>query len=252
MDDRIVLTRSSLVRLLDGLFPNPEEPGTLHHKGPFGPGGPGGPVSRREFQEASWASALEGMFPNPEEPGNPNNPWGPYGPGGPVSREQLVRLVLSRALWAMLNPQPLPPVAGPQPEPWRQRAMFDPEPSPWRSALLARGVVDQAVAAHQATEMFGNGAQTERASQAIRAYVHQFADDYCGTVPHRWPRPWPWPYTWEPEQITPLELLVAGAQFQKAADALTDSPLHEDFASVANQLFETGLKRLESEQTRPA
>jgi hypothetical protein len=51
----------------------------------------------------------------------------------------------------------------------------------------------------------------------------------------------------DPKQVQPVELLLAGAQFQKAADAITDSPLKSDFVAAADQLFETGLQRLDKQ-----
>jgi hypothetical protein len=44
-----------------------------------------------------------------------------------------------------------------------------------------------------------------------------------------------------------LDLLVAGAQFQRAADA-AQGPLQADFSAAADQLFKTGLERMENRQ----
>ena len=46
------------------------------------------------------------------------------------------------------------------------------------------------------------------------------------------------------EAVQPIELIVAGAQFQKAADALEGSALRETFQGAADRLIETGLARL--------
>jgi hypothetical protein len=186
------------------------------------------------------------LYPNPDDPGNP----GPNNPIGPVAGS-------SHNLWQflsqiLLNQQPLPPIVGPQPEPWRRIAWLllnpqpllpvaGPFPDPWRSALLARAVIDQAVAQYRYTEML-SPAQSERAFEEIRSSIREFVDDYCGTRPPRWPRPWPWPPRMNSDQPRPLDLLVAGAQFQKAADF--DNPLQTDFSSAADQLFETGLNRM--------
>ena len=48
----------------------------------------------------------------------------------------------------------------------------------------------------------------------------------------------------EPRPIGPLDLLVAGSQFQRAADA-AQSPLQADFSAAADQLFQAGLQRME-------
>jgi hypothetical protein len=215
--------------------------------------------------KASLVELIEGLlYPNPDDPGDPSNPWGPYGPIGPV-----VRQVLREVLRVLLNPQPLPPHPDPwrdwasillnpqplppHPDPWRDWASvllnpqpLPPHPDPWRAALLARAVIDQAVALYRSAEMLSSGEQSERAFEAARSYIREFVDETCGTVPRRWPLPWPWPLKSDIAQHNPLDLLVAGAQFQKAADAITDSPLHADLTAAADQLFEAGLRRLES------
>lgn len=177
--------------------------------------------------KAALVNLLDGvLYPNPDDPGNPSSPWGPYGPIGPVA--QVLR-DLSRVL---LNPQPLPPVAGPFPD-------------PWRSAFLASTVIDQAVAQYRSAEML-SAEQSERGMEAVRSHIREFVDDYCGTRPPKWPRPWPWPTKFDPAQLRPLDLLAAGAQFQKAADFGSDNPLQADFSAAADQLLETGLRRMEN------
>lgn len=178
--------------------------------------------------KASFISLLDSVL-NP----NPDDPEEPRGPIGPVVRDWL--------LWFLVNRQPLPPF-GPQPEPWR----FGPQPQPWRSAFLARAVIDRAVAQYQFAEALAGTEQSERITAAIGSQIREFVDDYCGTRPPRWPRPWPWPANFDPAQLHPLDLLIAGAQFQKAADLAPNNPLQADFSTAANQLFETGLKRMES------
>ncbi len=168
----------------------------------------------------------DALYPNPDDPG-------PYGPIGPVIRAALGNL--SRVL---LNPQPLPPRSEPNPDPWR----FEPEPEPWRSAILARTVIDRVVAQYQFAETLAGAQQSERSLQAVRSQIQAFVDDYCGTRPPKWSWPWPWPPKVDSTRLRPIDLLVAGAQFQKAA--ALQNPLQADFSSAADQLFETGLKRL--------
>lgn len=199
------------------------------------------------------------LYPNPDDPGDPNSPWGPYGPIGPVAR------ALRELSWVLLNPQPLPPVAGPVPDPWQQLLgvllnpqslppiagphpdpwRFGPRPEPWRSALLARTVIDQAIALYRSAELLP-AEQSERTFAAVRSSIREFVDDYCGTRPPRWPRPWPWPPKFDSARLRPLDLLVAGVQFQKAADFGSNNPLQADFSAAADQLLETGLQRLEN------
>jgi hypothetical protein len=183
------------------------------------------------FTQAALVKLLDDMlYPNPDDPG-------PYGPIGPI-----IRWALSDLSWVLLNPQPLPPVAGPGPQPW----YFGPVPDPWRSAFLARTVIDRAVAHYQFAEASAGREQLERTTATIGAQLREFVDDYCGTRPPRWPRPWPWPPHFDAAQLRALDLLVAGAQFHKAADVAPDSPLHAEFSAAAEQLFEAGLRRLEN------
>lgn len=185
--------------------------------------------------KAALVSLLDGvLYPNPDDPGDPGNPWGPYGPGGPVIRWDIRDLS-----WIMLNPQPLPPVAAPSPDPSR----FRPPPQPWRLAVLARTLIDRVVAQYQFAEVLGATEQSEKAIGYVRSYIRDVVDDWCGTRPPKWP--WPWPPSFDANQLRPIDLLAAGAQFQKAA--ALDNPLRADFSAAANQLFETGLKRLEEQ-----
>ncbi len=199
------------------------------------------------LSKASLSRLLDALlYPNPEDP---DDPWGPL---GPISRFDARNLS-----WAALNPQPLPPVAGPSPDPWRIRAMAGtsfqpaagPGPQPWRSALLARTVIDYAVANHRWAEASRNGEQAETAFGAARHAISELVDYYCGTGRPRLPLPWPWPLTTELEPLDPVDMLVAGSQFHKAAAVIQDSPLQSEFAAAADRLFEAGSIRLqESEQ----
>ena len=179
--------------------------------------------------KATLVHLLDGvLYPNPDDPG-------PYGPIGPI-----IHRALRDLSWVLLNPQPLPPRTEPNPEPWR----FEPHPDPWRSAVLARTIIDRVVAQYQFAETLADAMQSEKAIEAVRSQIRGFADDYCGTRPPKWPWPWPGPPKFDPAQLRPMDLLVAGAQFQKAADL--QNPLQADFSAAADQLFKTGLKRMES------
>ena len=130
--------------------------------------------------------------------------------------------------WLRLNPQPLPPKGH------------------WRSANAARTIIAQALNLHELTEALASDGG-ERALGVIQHKVSEFVDDWCGTPPH-YPKPFPWP--WGPlvrgtEELQPIELIVAGAQFQKAADALEGNALQEIFEGAADRLLQTGVSRLE-------
>ena len=184
--------------------------------------------------KASLVKLLDGvLYPNPDDAGNPTNPWGPYGPVGPLigGLQHVFAMVL-------LNPQPLPP----QVEAQRSGSVS----VPWRSALVARAVIDQSVAQYRFAEVMGGGEHSEGAIETIRRHIREFVDDYCGTGARRWPLPWPFPLGLDPAELNPIDLLVAGAQFQKAADSVADGPLQADYSAAADRLLETGMKRLES------
>jgi hypothetical protein len=129
--------------------------------------------------------------------------------------------------WLRLNPQPLPPRGH------------------WRSANAARTIIAQVLTLHELTEALASDGG-ERALGVIQRKVSEFVDDWCGTRPHPKPFPWPWgPIVRGTEELQPIELIIAGAQFQKAADALEGNPLRESFEGAADRLLQTGVSRLE-------
>ena len=180
--------------------------------------------------KSAFASLLDTvLYPNPDDTGDPHNPFGPYGPGGPV---------MQKLLWAALNPQPLPP--GPDPYARLLWAALNPQPlppqpDPYRSAFIARAVISRAAAQSDLAEVL-NPEQSERGIIIVSGKVRDIVDEWCGTpVPgHHGPGP------------HFISLLAAGAQFQKAADAMGKSPLRSVFTSAADQLFKTGLSRMEN------
>ena len=163
------------------------------------------------------AKLVERHMPTTPEEEAERGPSGPPGPdyGGPGPFEML-----------RLNPQPLPPLS--------------------RSALAARTAIAQALTSQESAELLRND-ETGRAVARIQGTVSDLIDDWCGTRP---PRPFPWP--WGPvlrgtEELTSSDLLVAGAQFQKAAEVLEGSALGQTFQDAADRLFETGAARLNEE-----
>jgi hypothetical protein len=78
----------------------------------------------------------------------------------------------------------------------------------------------------------------------IGSQIHEFVDDDCGTRPPRWP--WPWPPQFDLLNCVPEICFVAGTPFQKAAGLELNNPLQANFSAAADQLFEAGMKRLES------
>ena len=170
---------------------------------------------------------------------DPCEPWGcdpsepPPGRYDPIIDPfpELMRWAIvnapGRLDWARLNPQPLPPKGH------------------WRPTSVARLTIARALALHEAADVLASDGG-ERAMGRIQRNVGELVDDWCGTRPHPRPYPWPWgPLVRGTEELQPIELIVAGAQFQKAADALEGSALREIFQGAAGRLLETGLARLE-------
>ena len=165
---------------------------------------------------------LERASPDPCEPYG-CDPWEPppgqQPPWGPGDIDILLRL----------NPQPLPPRRG-----------------HWRAANAARTIIAQVLNLHEVSEALASDGG-EQAVGMIQSKVSEFVDDWCGTGTRPKPFPWPWgPIVRGTEELQPIELIVAGAQFQKAADALEgNAALQESFEGAADRLLQTGVSRLE-------
>jgi hypothetical protein len=115
----------------------------------------------------------------------------------------------------------------------------------WRPASVARLAISQSLAMHELAEVLAPDGG-KRAVDLIQRNVSDLVDDWCGTRPHPKPYPWPWgPIIRSTDELQPIELIVAGAQFQKAADALNNSVLRDAFQEAANRLLKTGVARLE-------
>jgi hypothetical protein len=219
------------------------------------------------LQRAALFNLVDALTPHPDDPGDPDNPLGPYGPIGPVIRRILGELDyvllnpqplpprIARRLHelrndidlVLLNPQPLPPREGPLPDPWRFTTdvigRLGPHPQPWRVGTAARHAIAAMIARFRQAEFADHGEQSERSFTAFRAELRDLVDDWCGNRPPRWP--WPWPPRRDRRELYGEELLVAGAQFSRIAEAMADNPLRDDFAAAATQFLETGLKRLD-------
>ena len=171
---------------------------------------------------------LERASPDPCEPYgcDPDEPI-PLNPPGPDDIDLLRTWEFPR--WLRLNPQPLPPRRG-----------------HWRAANAARTIIAQVLNLHEVSEALASDGG-EQAVGMIQSKVSEFVDDWCGTGTRPKPFPWPWgPIVRGTEELQPIELIVAGAQFQKAADALEgNAALQESFEGAADRLLQTGVSRLE-------
>jgi hypothetical protein len=169
------------------------------------------------------------QFPNPDE-------VTPFGPAGPVVRG---------LEWVALNPQPLPPIesglvalARTATREWGAHA------DPQRWALATRAVINAHLDHLALVGIIIVGGDQERPVAEIGRSISAMIDEWCGTPPHRGPFPGPWGPVLDSERLHPANLVVAGAQFQKAADALRDNPLHDVFERAAERLFTEGFARL--------
>jgi hypothetical protein len=109
------------------------------------------------------------------------------------------------------------------------------------SEIDAREVIDRAFSQYQFAEMLGDGEQSEKIISVTRSQIQEFVDEYCGNGRPKWPRP----RKLDAVELQPIDLIVAGIQFQKMADLAVDNPLSEDLSAAADKLLEVGLNRLE-------
>jgi hypothetical protein len=170
------------------------------------------------LSKASFVKLVDLILnPNPDDYGDPSNPFGPFGPGTPVIRELIAAGLLNPGL-----------------------VRLRPPPQPYRSVLDAREVIDRAFSQYQLAEMLGGSEQSEKIISATRSQIQDFVDDYCGNGRPKWPRP----RRLDAVELQPIDLIVAGVQFQKIADLAVDNPLREDLSAAADKLLEVGLNRL--------
>lgn len=124
----------------------------------------------------------------------------------------------------------------------------DPEAcSHWLAAVMvmkaADVAIEQTLRQQRVGEALGQGGP-DAVLASNRSDLKSFVDDFCGTPP-RWPLPWPPPWRpLDPAGLKPVQLLVAAARFQAAADHFGENALQPEFAAAADQLFEAGLSRL--------
>lgn len=171
------------------------------------------------------------QYPNPDE-------VTPYGPAGPVVR---------RLDWVALNPQPLPPVesglaalARVANREWGAAA------DPQRWAVATRAMISAHLERFTLAGIIIVSGDTERPVAEIERSISSMIDEWCGTPPHRGPFPGPWGPVLDSELLHPANLVVAGVQFQKAADGLRDSPLRDVFERAAERLLSEGFGRMAS------
>jgi hypothetical protein len=166
-------------------------------------------------------SGLTGLagYPNPDDP-LPPGPWDPVLKNRFLDRYDLV-------------------LAGPQPQPWRQRVSsldwvsLNPQPLPPRiswAQVAARAIVSEIrsrMALMQSLPEEFHGRMVE----GIHANMGELVADWCGTEPRRWPipipiPPWPWPPDPDPDPrellVNPLDLLIMGVVFESLVNTVDE------------------------------
>ena len=180
-------------------------------------------------------AALVKLFdylPNPDDPE-------PVGPAGPVIR---------RLDWVLLNPQPLPPRELSALRLIRQLGgEWGPRPEPWLWSATIRAVISQHLDRLEMAGIIIVSGDTEQPVRVIGDSISALIDEMCGTPPHKGPFPGPWGPVLDSETLDPAVLIIAGIQFQKAADALENHPLHGALDQAAERLFGEGFNRFASQ-----
>lgn len=170
---------------------------------------------------------------------------------------RLLEHILDRINPDILHPHIDPGSMGvdPEPNPWRGQAALahaHAAPQIMRGAFFARSVIDRANSLLRAAAVFSGGESGERATGVIVSQVMEDIENYCGNGMRHWPFPWPWPGPWklDPVDISPIDLLVAGSEFQSYVDTFKGAPLSDAFGKAAETLLATAAKRLESPAAR--
>jgi hypothetical protein len=149
-------------------------------------------------------------------------------------------------------------MANPEPNPWRigDKVALNPQPLPpgpsERAALgvyLARTIIDQANAQLRTALAVSASDASERIAGVVGSQVTDEVDFVCGNGRRPWPLPWPWPPQFAAGEITPVDLLFAGAQFQSFAGRIEGHPLQGAFSKAADTLFATAVARLDGQRS---
>lgn len=139
--------------------------------------------------------------------------------------------------WVLLNPQPLPP-----------RELFPPRegppgPRPRYWTVLTRAVISRHLDRLEQAGIIIVGGDVEhvlrRVADDLESFTARLVD---GTPPDVSPGDL-WEPAAGPHALHPVELVLAGLQFQHAADTLPEHPLQGVLEHSAVQLVDVGLER---------
>jgi len=174
----------------------------------------------------------------------------PANPPPPSRWDRLVALALRRIYW-VIPPGPNPQrrwqtILGPQPQPWVE-VELNPQPLPPRTLFftaIAQELIDRAQSIQETADAMASG-EEQRGIIIIGSYVAKFADDFCGNgFRIKWPFPGPPPW-WFSEEVSGLDLVVAGVQIERVVPETFSGALRQAFADAGSKLLTAGLSRLQ-------
>lgn len=119
-------------------------------------------------------------------------------------------------------------------------------PGTWVWASTTRAVITAHLDRFTMAGIIIVSGDTEHPVQVITKSLSTVVDELCGTPPHKGPFPALWGPLLDTGTLHPVNLVIAGIQFQKAADALQDHPLHDALDQAAERLLGEGFNRLGS------
>jgi hypothetical protein len=124
--------------------------------------------------------------------------------------------------------------------------------------LLGRAVLEQAFNQVRYVWRDNEDGESKKALESGRSYLRGVVDDFCGSEGPGWPSHFPLPPWPDPDpspglrpdefKLDPVDLLIIGAQFQQAADALARNPLRSDLEEAADRLLEEGLRHADDDE----
>jgi hypothetical protein len=175
----------------------------------------------------------------------------PPGPWDPVIRVALQSLAV--------GPQPVPwRTLGPSPEPWKVIAAsilatrpgaeveLNPQPEPPGVAFLvsvAKSVISRAAFLQEIADASA-GANEQRGTIDVGAYISRFVDDWCGNgFRLRYPFPGPRPH-WFVNELGGIDLLVMAAQFAQEATETFSAALRQHFSDASTEFVKAGIAKM--------
>ncbi|HMF06136.1 MAG TPA: hypothetical protein VKE72_03880 [Methylocella sp.] len=174
----------------------------------------------------------------------------PLNPPPPSRWDRLIVSALRRIFW-VIPPGPNPQwrwqaITGPQPQPWVE-VELNPQPLPARTLFftaIAQEFIDRAQSIQETADAMASG-EEQRGIIIVGGYVSKFADDFCGNgFRIKWPFPGPPPW-WFSEEVSGLDLVVAGVQIERAVPETFGGALRQAFTDAGSKLLTTGLARLQ-------